>query len=72
MGTEYGARLERGLVLEARETGYVVRSLDRDGIVTPAIPAMGSAAFGEGDKVIFFLFRDGTGMIVCGTEAGDR
>ena len=60
----YGAVIERGIVMEAAEGGYKVKSLSRYGIVTPAIPAMYGGTIAEGEKVYFFLFDDGHGAIL--------
>lgn len=66
---EYGARIERGKVLTAAAGSYTVASLDRDGITSPAITAV-SGSYSVGDTVLFFLFRDGTGKILCPAEGG--
>ncbi len=62
---EYGATIERGEVAAIANDGYQIKSLDRKGIVTPAIPAAGEEEYDVGDIVCFFLFRDGTGKILC-------
>ena len=66
----YGASIERGRITGQAEGGYTVASLDRDGIESPAIPTIpvsgaGGAEYAVGDMVYFFLFRDGTGGIIC-------
>ena len=61
---EYGASIERGKVLTASAGSYTVASLDREGIISPAITAS-SGVFAVGETVYFFLFRDGTGKILC-------
>lgn len=63
---EYGATIERGKIKEVRSGMYIVASLDRDGIETPPIPRMTSGVepYHVGDKVYFFLFGDGEGMIL--------
>lgn len=63
---EYGATIERGRIKEVRTGGYVVTSLDRDGIETPPIPRMTNSgvAYQVGDNVYFFLFSDGEGMVL--------
>ena len=58
------AAIERGMILEATEDGYLVASLDRLGIVSPPIPTIQTPELSEGDKVYFFLFQDGTGGIL--------
>ncbi len=62
---EYGAIIERGKVLTATEAGYTVVSLDRDGIESTLISAIHNETYTVGDMVYFFIFRDGTGKIVC-------
>lgn len=62
---EYGAVIERGEITAIANDGYQVKSLDRKGIVTPAIPAAYEEEYDVGDIVCFFLFRDGTGKIIC-------
>lgn len=67
----YGANIERGRITGLAAGGYTVASLDRDGIESPVIPAIsapgeaGAPAYTVGDTVYFFLFRDGTGRIIC-------
>lgn len=62
--SEYGAPVERGIILEATGAGYKVQSLTRDGITSPDIPAIGTNTFSVGDKVFFFLFDDGGGGVL--------
>lgn len=67
----YGANIERGRITAREGDGYKVASLDRDGIESPALPIIpvppGTEApeYTVGDTVYFFLFRDGTGRIIC-------
>lgn len=63
-----GAFIERGEIKAAGGNGYVIRSLDRLGIESREIQAAGEATYAVGDRVYFFLFRDGTGMILGGME----
>ena len=51
---EYGASIERGKVLTASAGSYTVASLDREGIISPAITAS-SGVFAVGDTVYFFF-----------------
>lgn len=61
-----GAFIERGTILSASNDGYTVKSFDRDGIITPPIkPISTDTKYTVGDTVYFFLFRDGTGKILC-------
>ena len=62
----YGAPIERGVIVSADETGYIVASRERDGIESRPIQAMGGAVYSAGDKVLFCLFHDGTGIILAG------
>ena len=62
---KHGAWIERGIVSEVCESGYKVKSYSREGITTPAIPAASGAAYTVGDRVYFFLFDDGHGIILA-------
>ena len=62
---EYGAIFERGKILAAAAGRYTVASLDREGIESPPISAINNETYTVGDMVYFFMFRDGTGKIVC-------
>lgn len=61
-----GAVIERGRIVGSSPEGYSVESLDRQGIVSPPIIAISDAEYTVGDMVVFFLFGDGTGRILCG------
>lgn len=58
--------IERGEIAEVSGNGYIVKSLDRDGITTPPLEALHEETYSVGDKVYYFYFRDGTGRIICG------
>ena len=60
----YGALIERGLVTKATESGYVVESSDRKGVVSPPITGITNEIYSAGDRVFFFLFDDGDGLII--------
>ncbi|GHU83922.1 hypothetical protein FACS1894196_4610 [Clostridia bacterium] len=60
---EYGARVERGRVTEVTADGTRVESLEREGITTPPIAVAQWVTVAEGDRVYFFVFDDGGGMI---------
>ena len=60
-----GASVERGKIAEVTEAGYRVENLDRRGIVTCAISCVDNTQYNAGDMVYFFMFRDGTGKILC-------
>ena len=66
--TDYGASIERGEIAACGAGGYAVRSYTRDGLVTPPLPALGNAAYSEGDRVYFFVFDDGHGLILAAFE----
>lgn len=57
--------IERGRVRAAAADGYEVESLDRRGIASPPLLAADGETYAEGDMVLFVLFRDGTGKILC-------
>lgn len=87
-----GARIERGEIVEVSGDEYRVKSLDRDGVVTPPLRSLicpelaelfdvTASATGQypcsvtvtlkcdpklqvGDRVCFFLFEDGYGLIL--------
>ena len=59
------ASIERGTVIGVSGDEYVVESLDRDGIVAPAVNAIDETVYAVSDVVCFFLFHDGTGKIIC-------
>ncbi len=61
----FGAWIERGRVMSAESGGWTVASADRDGIVSPPLAGFGDSQYAVGDLVYFFLFRDGTGRILC-------
>lgn len=70
MEREHGI-IERGEILEINQSGYVIKSLDRDGITTPPIKTIedGQAGivppvYAVGNKVYYFIFKDGTGRVI--------
>lgn len=63
---ESGAKIERGIVTDKTSIGYVIKSIDRNGIITPAIAASGQELYTVGELVSFYLYNDGTGRIICG------
>ncbi len=60
----YGTVIERGTVKSIGAEGYIVSSLDRDGIVTPEIGPTTDETYAVSDCVYFFLFPDGHGKII--------
>lgn len=61
----FGALIERGEVLTAEDAAYTVKSYDRDGVVTPPIPAIDNVNPDVGNRVFFFMFNDGSGRIIA-------
>ena len=59
-----GALVERGTIRSIESAGYIVTSLDRKGIISPPLGAIGED-YAVGDMVLFVLFSDGTGKIIC-------
>lgn len=61
-----GAAIERGRIAEVTEDGYRVENLDRIKLKSPVITGINDDVTCEaGDMVYFFMFRDGTGKIIC-------
>lgn len=58
--------IERGTIIAQEGNGYIIASIDRDGIKTPPLePTDNNNSFSEGDRVYYFIFNDGTGRIIC-------
>ena len=70
-GQGYGAAVERGTVLRVMESGPVVESIDRPGLMTGGLTVMGNVTVSEGDTVFFVAFEDGTGLILAMAQAGE-
>ena len=60
-----GAPIERGKIAEVLTGGYKVDNLDRTGLTSREITGIDNTAYTVGDIVYFFMFRDGTGKIIC-------
>lgn len=61
----YGSTLERGVIEKIENGKYRVSSLTRDGIVSMPIKSKNETdTYSIGDKVYFFLFDDGDGLIL--------
>lgn len=60
----YGARIERGIVKQARDGKYVIESCDRIGLVTPPLETIHRHTYNAGDHVYFFMENDGSGKII--------
>ena len=59
-----GALVERGTITAIDSAGYIVASLDRKDIISPPLGAIGGD-YAVNDMVLFVLFSDGTGKIIC-------
>lgn len=59
-----GALVERGVITDIENAGYIVASLDRKDIISPPLAAIGED-YAVNDMVLFVLFSDGTGKIFC-------
>ena len=60
-----GTTVERGKIAEVANGGYRVENLDRPGLVSGVISGAAGAEYTTGDYVLFVMFRDGTGKILC-------
>ena len=60
----YGAVIERGVVKERADGGIVVKSEDRPGIESGPIQGIDGGLYVAGDRVWFFLTKDGDGAII--------
>ncbi|MBP3541811.1 MAG: hypothetical protein J6K72_08405 [Clostridia bacterium] len=65
MENRCGAMIERGEVAEVTPEGYRVKSYDRDGVTTGVLPTAGGKTFAIGEKVYFFMFPDGKGLVLA-------
>lgn len=71
---KYGAPIERGTIVSIDGDRYRVASYSRDGVTSLPIKAIIDfdtyydgvpvRRYGIGDKVFFFMFDDGNGMIL--------
>lgn len=68
MDNNYGAYIERGVIDAEAQNGYKVKSLSREGIITPALPALNGTIYHVGDYVYFFVFDDGHGAILAAIQ----
>jgi hypothetical protein len=63
---DYGARIERGVIVSRDDEGfYAVRSITREGITVPAIGAIFDEVYEPETVVYFFVFGDGEGKIIA-------
>ena len=60
-----GAPIERGKIAEVVTGGYRVRNLDRPELISRVITGIDNTAYAANDLVLFVMFRDGTGKILC-------
>lgn len=65
-GNITGAIIEHGKIISAANGQYIVQSFTRDGVVTLPLDTLygTTETYAEGDKVYFFAFCDGHGMIL--------
>lgn len=64
-GKKYGAPIERGVIETIEDGRYRVASFTRNGITSLPLKAMNEAdTLSVGDRVYFFLFDDGDGLII--------
>ena len=59
-----GVHIERGIIQSVGDSGYIVRSITRDGIETNTLKAKDGESYNAGDCVYFFVFPDGNGMVL--------
>ena len=68
---EHG-KIERGIITAVSSGKYTVASIDREGITLPPMAALfEETEYAEGDKVVYFSFKDGTGRIICMMDDAD-
>lgn len=61
----YGATMERGeIVYAGTNAEYKVKSIDRPGIVSGLMYGFDMSTLKVGDKVFFFMFGDGSGLVL--------
>lgn len=60
-----GALVERGRIAQIANDGYRVENLDRRGLTSRAVEAMDNTEYAVDDIVLFVMYRDGTGKILC-------
>lgn len=58
------AYIERGEITQVTQDGYCLKSYGRSGLEVRYIPALGGAEYKTGDRVYFFIFTDGKGLII--------
>ena len=59
----YGVTIERGWITEKTGSTYTVESYDRPGVTAWGLKSM-EQSHSTGDKVYFFVFPDGGGLIL--------
>jgi len=69
-GEAYGAPIERGQVVAKTGEGLRIASYDRSGVITPPLPMMAGAEAETGERVYFFMFDDGRGMVIARMTEG--
>ena len=64
---EYGARIERGIIIEISGGNYTVKSYDRLGLIFEKLKNKTGYVppdIAVGDKVCFYAFDDGKGTMI--------
>jgi len=64
----YGALLERGRVINSTDGRCGIESYCRAGVTTPPLPLLNGLEVELGDRVLFFMFDDGTGIVIARME----
>lgn len=65
MDNNNGARIERGIITNITDNGYSIKNLTRYSLDAENIPAQPGIKPKVGDRVYFFLFGDGQGLILA-------
>lgn len=61
--TPFGACIERGKITAIKENTYTVESYDRPGVTAWELESM-TDGLHVGDRVYFFVFQDGSGLVM--------
>lgn len=59
-----GALIERGEITQVRDDGYIIRSYSRYPVMTNPLKSIAADIFRVGDTVYYFMFDDGSGLIL--------
>lgn len=66
----WGATIERGMIVQAENGLYTVKSLSRENVTSLPMQDTNGHTYAVGDMVCFFMFDDGTGAILAGLQKG--